>query len=151
MKPVQLEIQIFDFSDLTVDLLYQILALRSQIFVVEQQCIYQDIDLKDQKALHVLGYIEGKLVAYSRIFEPGAYFLNASIGRVAVSKLNRNQGLGYQIMKAAIAAIAEQFKQRKIEISAQTYLINFYKNLGFSCIGDSYLEDDIPHIKMIKE
>lgn len=138
------------FAQLTTDELYAILQLRSEIFVVEQNCVYQDIDYKDQKALHVLGYKNDVLVAYTRIFKPGDYFELASIGRVLVKKDERRFKYGYDIMNASINAVQNVFDETKIKISAQLYLKNFYNSLGFNQIGEVYLEDGIPHIAMLK-
>jgi ElaA protein len=146
-----LEIQIRSFSELTTQELYDILLLRSEVFVVEQNCVYQDIDKKDQKALHVLGLKNNQLVAYTRLFKPGDYFEYASIGRVVVAKNQRQFKYGYDIMKASIEAIKVHFNETLIKISAQAYLKGFYNNLGFNEIGEEYLEDDIPHIAMIKK
>ena len=146
-----LEILTKKYSELTTNELYQILQLRSEVFVVEQDCVYQDIDYKDQKALHVIGFKNEKVVAYTRIFKPGDYFLEASIGRVVVEKNERKYGYGHVIMKASIEAIQENFKVNTIKISAQTYLKKFYESHEFSKIGKEYLEDGIPHIGMIKE
>jgi ElaA protein len=139
------------FQQLTTDELYAILQLRSEVFVVEQNCVYQDIDGKDQKALHVLGFKNNVLVAYTRLFKPGDYFENASIGRVVVSQNERQHKYGYEIMKASIEAILNYFNEMTIKISAQEYLVKFYTNLGFKTIGSSYLEDGIPHVAMIKD
>lgn len=139
------------FSELTTQELYNILQLRAEVFVVEQDCAYQDVDNKDQKALHVLGFKEDKIVAYTRIFKPGDYFKKASIGRVVVAKNERKYKYGYDIMKASIKAIKEHYKESTITLSAQTYLKTFYYNLNFIETGEEYLEDGIPHIKMIKE
>ena len=139
------------FSELTTDELYAVLQLRSEVFVVEQDCVYQDIDFKDQKALHILGYKGEKLVAYTRLFKSGDYFDYASIGRVVVQENERNFGYGHDIVKASITAISEEFKETKIKISAQTYLKKFYESHGFQHIGEGYLEDGIPHIAMLKE
>jgi ElaA protein len=139
------------FSELTIHKLYDLLQLRSEVFVVEQDCVYQDVDRKDQKALHVLGYKNEKLVAYTRIFKPGDYFNEASIGRVVVAKNERQFKYGYDIMTASIKAIKTRYKTNIIKISAQVYLKKFYNNLEFKEIGEEYLEDDIPHIAMIKE
>jgi len=138
------------FSELTTLQLYAILQLRSEVFVVEQDCVYQDIDDKDQKAVHVIGFKNEKVVAYTRIFKPGDYFTEASIGRVVVSKDERINKYGYQIMEASILAINKLFKQTTIKISAQTYLKHFYNSIGFKQVGATYLEDGIPHIAMIK-
>lgn len=145
-----LNIVIKSFKELSVDELYDLLQLRSAIFVVEQNCVYQDLDGKDQKALHVLGYKKDKLVAYTRIFKPGDYFEFASIGRVIVAKNERQYKYGYDIMNASINAVSDYFKVTKIKLSAQCYLKKFYNNLGFFEVGEEYLEDDIPHICMIK-
>jgi ElaA protein len=139
------------FKELTTDEIYAILQLRSEIFVVEQNCVYQDIDYKDQSALHILGYKDDKLVAYTRIFKPEDYFEYASIGRVLVKAEERHLKYGFDIMEASINAIAERYNETKIKISAQTYLIRFYNNLGFKEFGDGYLEDGIPHIRMLKD
>ncbi|GGK30421.1 ElaA protein [Yeosuana aromativorans] len=146
-----IEIQVKSFQELSTQELYDILQLRSEVFVVEQNCVYQDIDGKDQKALHVIGIKNNKIVAYTRIFKPGDYFENASIGRVVVAKNQRQFKYGYDIMKASISAIENSYKETFIKISAQAYLKSFYNNLGFKEIGQEYLEDDIPHIAMIKE
>ncbi len=138
------------FQELTTNELYQLLQLRSEVFVVEQDCVYQDIDGKDDKALHVLGFKNDKLVAYTRIFKPGYYFDEASIGRVVVKENERKHQYGYDIMKASIDAIKNTYNETTIKISAQTYLKKFYNNLGFQEVGDGYLEDGIPHIGMIK-
>ena len=139
------------FSELTTQELYDLLQLRSEVFVVEQDCVYQDIDGKDQKALHVLGFKNDKLIAYTRLFKPSFYFEEASIGRVVVAKKERQYNYGNDIMQASIEAIKTYYNTSIIKISAQVYLKKFYNNLGFIEIGEEYLEDDIPHIAMIKE
>jgi ElaA protein len=145
-----LNIIIKSFEALTVQELYRILQLRSEIFVVEQNCVYLDMDEKDQKALHVMGMKNGKLVAYTRLFKSGDYFEYASIGRVVVSQNQRQHKYGYDIMNASIKAIKEYFNETKIKIGAQCYLRKFYGNLGFKEIGEEYLEDGISHIHMIR-
>lgn len=146
-----LSIEIKTFKQLSTEELYAILQLRSEVFVVEQNCVYQDIDYKDQKALHVLGFKKKKLVAYTRIFKPGDYFENASIGRVVVNENERRFKYGYDIMNASVEAISNYFNTSIIKISAQEYLRNFYNNLGFKQVGEPYLEDGIPHIAMMKD
>lgn len=138
------------FQELTTTELYKLLQLRSEVFVVEQDCVYQDIDDKDQKALHVLGFKNDKIIAYTRIFKPGDYFKNASIGRVIVKENQRKYGYGYDVMKVSIQTIQEYYNQTKITISAQVYLKRFYQSLGFYKVGEEYLEDGIPHIRMDK-
>lgn len=138
------------FNELSASELYQVLQLRSEVFVVEQNCVYQDIDGKDGKALHLIGSMDGTVVAYSRIFKAGDYFENASIGRVAIAQKYRSQKWGHQLMKQAIVGIENNFGIQNITISAQLYLKNFYENHGFVQIGEMYLEDEIPHIEMLK-
>jgi ElaA protein len=145
-----MDIRIKKFKNLELNELYELLRLRSEVFVVEQNCVYQDLDGKDQKAFHLLAYQNENLVGYTRIFTPGCYFKEASIGRVLVAEKSRNLGLGYQIMKASIEFINKELSETSIHISAQTYLKNFYNNLGFKEIGEEYLEDGIPHINMLK-
>lgn len=146
-----LAIQIKSFQELSTIELYDLLQLRSEVFVVEQDCVYQDVDGKDQKALHCLGFKDESLVAYTRIFKSGDYFNEASIGRVVVAKNERLHKYGYDIMKASINYIEETLQHKTIKISAQTYLIKFYNNLGFKTVGEEYLEDGIPHIQMRKD
>lgn len=138
------------FEALTNNELYAILRLRSEVFVVEQDCVYQDLDDKDKKALHVMGWYDNTIVAYTRIFDVKLYFNEASIGRVVVDKKYRSKGFGIDIMIASIDAIKNHFSQIQIKISAQTYLIKFYNNIGFKEQGKPYLEDGIPHTAMIK-
>lgn len=146
-----LKINVKTFEELTTQELYDLLQLRSEVFVVEQDCVYQDIDGKDKKALHILGFKNDKIIAYTRIFKPGDYFEISSIGRVVVAKNERQYKYGSDIMKASIKAIKKHYNDTKIKISAQCYLNAFYINLGFTPIGEEYLEDGIPHIAMIRE
>ncbi len=138
------------FSELTTKELYQILQLRSEVFVVEQNCVYQDIDGKDEKAIHIIGVVQNKIVAYTRCFKPDEYFKEASIGRVVVKKNERKLKRGNQIMIHSVKTIEKLFQTKTIIISAQSHLISFYNNLGFYSVGNEYLEDGIPHIEMIK-
>ena len=146
-----LDIKVKYFKNLSTQELYDILQLRSEVFVVEQNCVYQDIDNKDQKALHVIGYKKDRVVAYTRIFKPGDYFDLASISRVVVAEDERENKYGYVIMEASIKVVKEEFQEATIKISAQCYLKKFYNNLGFKQVGEEYLEDGIPHIAMIKK
>ena len=117
--------------------------------MVEQDCVYQDIDGKDEKALHVIGRKNGEIVAYTRLFRAGDYFDEASFGRVAVKKSERKYGYGRQIVGASIDAIRDHFNETKIKVSAQLYLERFYHSFGFNQVGEGYLEDGIPHISMV--
>jgi ElaA protein len=138
------------FEALTVNELYAILKLRSEVFVVEQNCVYLDSDGKDPLALHLFGEYDSKIVAYSRLFKPGISYDTASIGRVVVSADYRNKKWGKDLMLQSILAIENHFVVSQITISAQLYLKKFYESLGFIPSSEMYLEDDIPHIKMIK-
>ena len=146
-----MRIKIKTFEALELQELYDLLQLRSEVFVVEQNCVYQDIDGKDQKALHVMGFEEDELVAYTRIFPPGVYFDEAAIGRVVVRESTRKSKFGHAILAASVKAIKEEFDTEEIRLSAQTYLTKFYENHGFRQTGEGYLEDGIPHIAMVKE
>ena len=136
------------FYELSTQELYQILRLRSEVFVVEQNCVYQDIDNKDQKALHLFGIVEGKIIAYSRLFKPGDYFEFSSIGRVVVAEKFRDKNFGHELIDQSILEINNRFKAQNITISAQLYLKKFYEFHGFITTSEMYLEDDIPHIEM---
>lgn len=144
-----MEITVKTFDELTIYELHDLLQLRSEVFVVEQDCVYQDIDGKDAKAIHVLGKKDGKIVAYTRCFPPGIYFNEAAIGRVVVQQNQREHSYGHSIMNASKQAIKEKFHTDTIKLSAQTYLIKFYEAHGFTVTGKEYLEDGIPHVAMI--
>lgn len=146
-----MEISSCTFTSLSTTQLYELLQLRSQVFVVEQDCVYQDIDGNDQKALHIIGTVENKIIAYTRCFRPGDYFKEASIGRVVVKESQRKFKRGNQIMNNSIKAINNHYKTKIIKISAQCYLNKFYTNLQFKPIGEKYLEDGIPHVAMLRE
>ena len=148
---MSLKFTVKSFDEFTVSELYKILRLRAEVFVVEQDCVYQDVDNKDQKALHVIGYKDDQVVAYTRIFKAGDYFEHASIGRVVVAEKERQYGYGHDLIKESIAAVENHFKTTTIKISAQTYLQRFYESHGFVMVGEEYLEDGIPHIAMILE
>jgi len=136
------------FDELTVDELYAILQLRNEVFSVEQNCVYQDADDKDQPAYHVCGWDGNKLAAYCRILPKDISYQHPSIGRVVTSPQYRKGGYGKMLMQLAIAKAIDQFKDRVIIISAQLYLKKFYESLGFVPLSDTYMEDGIPHIKM---
>lgn len=145
-----MKVTIKTFEALSKTELYELLALRCEVFVVEQKCAYQDLDSKDEKAIHVLGKVKEKLVAYTRMFKPGDYFDNTSIGRVVVAADARQYGYGKDIMLASLKEIEENFPKGTIELSAQTYLRKFYSDMGFEEQGKEYLEDGIPHVRMLK-
>lgn len=151
MQPAPLTFLILPFAELTVWQLYDIMALRQEVFVVEQNCPYLDADGKDLHSWHLLGLdAEGRLAAYARILPPGlAYEGYASIGRVVSSPNRRGQSLGKQLIAAALSACRRLFGDTPIQIGAQYYLLTFYQAFGFVETGDTYLEDGIPHIHMV--
>jgi len=139
------------FEELTVTSLYDILQLRLAVFAVEQNVVYQDCDGRDPSCHHLLGYRDGRLVAYSRLLPPGlAYPGAASIGRVVTAASVRGQGLGMELMERSVAHLRQLHGNCRVVISAQLYLEDFYKRFGFVSSGDPYLEDSIPHIRMEK-
>ncbi|MBK7559830.1 MAG: GNAT family N-acetyltransferase [Chitinophagaceae bacterium] len=137
------------FDELTAKELYAILQLRNEVFVVEQNCVYQDADGKDLHSMHLCGWVAGKLAAYTRIIPPGISYTEASIGRVVTSPAYRNTGAGRQLMEESIRLTFSEFKGTRIRIGAQVYLTGFYSSLGFIQTGEEYLEDGILHIEMI--
>jgi ElaA protein len=148
---MSLEWKIRRFETLSAVEIYDLLQLRSEVFVVEQNCVYQDIDGKDSKALHLIGLDNDLIVAYARLFKPNDYFKQASIGRVVVKPSHRAKQLGHLLMKEAIHFMKTELNETNITISAQLYLKNFYESHGFVQTSEMYLEDEIPHIEMKKE
>ena len=136
------------FDELTAAELYAIIKLRNEVFVVEQNCVYQDADDKDQLSYHLTGWDGVTLVAYTRIIPPGISYAEASIGRVVTSPKYRKTGAGKILMQESITQVFSQFNCSKIKIGAQVYLTKFYESIGFFKSGDEYLEDGIPHIEM---
>ncbi|PHR73290.1 MAG: GNAT family N-acetyltransferase [Lutibacter sp.] len=136
------------FKELSINELYDILRLRAEVFVVEQDCVYQDVDAKDQKALHLFISDADNIVAYTRMFDKGDYFEEASIGRVVVQENYRDKKLGHILIKESIKAINTHYNTSKITLSAQKHLKRFYESHNFKQVGKEYLEDGIPHIKM---
>ncbi len=139
------------FADLTPKELYNILQLRNEVFIVEQNCPYQDLDNKDIYAYHLMGTKENKLIAYSRLLAPGISYSESSIGRVVSSPAARKTGMGKELMKESIEQIQNLFHTDTIRIGAQLYLKKFYESFGFIQQGEPYLEDNIPHIIMLKK
>jgi ElaA protein len=138
------------FDTLTTAELYAILELRVEVFVVEQNCVYQDIDNKDQASFHFMGWNENKLVAYTRIIPPAISYPEASIGRVVTSPIVRRSGIGKELMERSIAQVKILFGNTPIRIGAQVYLEKFYTSLGFRQTSPVYLEDGIEHIEMLR-
>ncbi|MEY3178417.1 MAG: hypothetical protein RJB42_658 [Bacteroidota bacterium] len=138
------------FEDLSALELYEILRLRSEVFVVEQNCVFLDMDDKDQFSQHLQGRIDGQLAAVVRILPPGLAYDEPSIGRVVSSPKFRRKGVGIELMKTAIEKTISLYGAVPIKIGAQLYLKKFYESFGFLQCSETYLEDDIPHIKMIR-
>jgi ElaA protein len=140
------------FSDLTTDELHDVLQLRINVFVVEQDCPYNEVDGKDKIAHHLLGFnYKNEIIAYTRIFKPGDYYKQAAFGRVVVHNEYRNQKIGYDLVNKTILEMKKLFGNVDIKIGGQTYLKKFYKSFGFKQIGEGYIEDGIPHIFMVLE
>jgi len=138
------------FDELTPFELYTILQLRNEVFVIEQHCFYQDADNKDQSSFHFMGWNNSTLVAYTRILPPGVVYTEPSLGRVVTSPAARGGGIGKELMERSIQQVKELFGEVSIRIGAQLYLKKFYTALGFQQTSDSYLEDGIEHIEMIR-
>ena len=139
------------FEELTPYQLYAILQLRNEVFVVEQNCVFQDADDKDQDSFHLMGFFNNKLAAYTRIVPAGVIYDQPSIGRVVTSPSVRGSGAGRELMQKSIDTVYNLFGKQPIKIGAQFYLKNFYGSFGFQQISDIYLEDGIDHIYMLKE
>ncbi|WP_194189875.1 GNAT family N-acetyltransferase [Clostridium chrysemydis] len=137
------------FENLSALEVYNILSLRNEVFIVEQECPYQDCDFKDLKSFHLFLKDDDKIIAYLRILERGISYDEVSIGRVIVKEAYRKGGISRDMMTKAIKFITEELNENTIKIQAQAYLINFYKSLGFKEVSEIYLEDNIPHIDMI--
>ena len=149
LRTMNITWQTISWNEVSTETLYSILALRAEVFVVEQNCPYQDVDGKDLKSLHVCGYTEnGELCAYARLVMPGVSYDEWSIGRVVTSPRVRRTGAGEALMKTCMDYFADR-KISTVRISAQSYLHDFYTKFGFVSVSDEYLEDDIPHMEML--
>jgi ElaA protein len=144
-----MELFVKNFNELTLDELYDILKLRINVFVVEQECPYPECDDFDKIAAHLFIVDNNKIVAYTRVLAPDSRYKEPSIGRVIVNSEKRGSGFGYKIMNESIDYIKKEFQSDNIKIQAQAYLEKFYSSLGFKKISEEYLEDDIPHIDMM--
>jgi ElaA protein len=138
------------FDALTLDELYAMLQLRSEVFVVEQACVFQDMDGADSEAMHLLGTSGGQLMAYARCFAVGMKFKEASIGRITTRSALRGSGAGHVLVRQAIDSVTQQWGPQAIRIGAQARLENFYRQHGFETTGAPYIEDGIPHIEMLR-
>lgn len=139
------------FDELTPHQLYAILQLRNAVFVVEQNCVFQDADDNDQSSYHLMGFDGATLVAYTRLLAPGITYNEASIGRVVTAPAMRRYGVGKKLMQQSVDAVYHLFGKGTIKIGAQLYLKKFYESFGFEQIDAMYLEDNIEHIYMLKE
>lgn len=146
---IRMEVKIKDFSELTTLELYNILKVRSQVFVVEQNCVYQDLDDVDQRSLHVFYERDGKIMAYLRLFYADEEAKMVQMGRVLT--LERGTGMGRSIIKDGIRAARRRMQAESICLEAQTYAIGFYEKAGFRVVSEEFLEDGIPHVKMLRE
>jgi ElaA protein len=144
-----MEWSIKTYDELTKDELYEILKKRIDVFVVEQNCPYDEIDNRDKDSYHIFFKKDKDIIAYLRVLEPGISFEDVSIGRVLVDKNQRGNGLAIEMMDKANDFIINNLRYDIIRISAQEYLISFYENLGFKKVSNVYLEDDIPHVEMV--
>ena len=138
-----------EFNDLSTEELYSILQLRTEIFVVEQNCVFQDMDGKDEDAYHLMCYEDDRLIAYTRLLPAGISYSECSIGRVVTKKINRGTGIGKELMAISIEYCYRLFGKSPIRIGAQVYLEKFYSSFGFKKESDIYIEDGIPHIEMV--
>lgn len=138
------------FDDLSAMELYKIMQLRNEVFVVEQNCVYQDADNKDISSWQFMGWDNEKLVAFTRLLPPGLAYEQASIGRVVTSPSARGNGIGKELMQRSIKEIKDLFGEVPIKIGAQLYLQKFYTSLGFVQTSEIYLEDGIKHIEMVR-
>ena len=139
------------WSELTPDTLYALLRLRSAIFVVEQNCVFSDMDGRDPACEHLCGWDEaGALTAYLRLVPPGVRTPEVSLGRVVVAAAARGRGLGRAVMEEGLRGCAQRYPGKPVKVSAQQHLEEFYRSLGFRTVGDAYMEDGIPHVDMIR-
>lgn len=138
------------FEELTSNELYDILRLRNEVFVVEQQCIYNECDNKDQKCMHLWCSLDGRIAGYCRIVPPGVSYPEASFGRIVSHPEFRNLKLGHQMMRYILQIAQNHYHTDVIRISAQVYLGKFYEQYGFKQISEPYLEDTLPHMEMLR-
>jgi ElaA protein len=144
---VNLQFLYREFDDLTVHELYALLRLRSDVFVVEQDCVFLDLDDRDQAAVHVLALADASLVAYARFYDEHG---ELHLGRIVTDRTVRSQGAGHHLMRACVAEMTRRHPGRAIAMSAQAHLADFYSQHGFVVEGKGYLEDDIPHVRMVR-
>ena len=140
------------FSELSGAEMHEVLSLRQKVFVVEQQCIYQDADQLDMQSWHLLGRrLGGQIVGYARICFPGTRYKEPSIGRILTAPRSRGSGLGREVLRLSIEKCKQEYPTLGIRIAAQVYLIKFYAGFGFEAVGDPYEEDGIDHVDMVRD
>jgi ElaA protein len=147
---MQTKWKLIKFQELSPEELYLILQLRNDVFVVEQNCVFQDADGVDPGCLHLMGLVGQQLAAYTRLVPPGAMYQQASIGRVVTARTFRGTGIGRELMEKSIELVYKSIGVQPIKIGAQLYLKKFYSSLGFQQVSNVYLEDGIEHIYMVK-
>ena len=150
MTPPPLHWQVLEFNQLSNEMLYAILKIRQEVFAIEQNSVYLDVDGKDLGALHVLAHLDDAIFAYSRVLAPGVKYTEASIGRVLTAPQSRGSGAGKLLMQRSIQCCEQHYPSSGIRISAQLYLQHFYESFGFSATSEPYDEDGIAHIEMLK-
>lgn len=138
------------FEEITTSELYEIIKARVDVFVVEQDCPYPDLDGYDQRALHIWAEEDKSVLAYCRIFDKGIKYPETSIGRVLTTEKGRGKSLGKQLIQYAVETIENRFLTSEVRISAQDYLLRFYSGFGFEATEKKYLEDNIPHTEMFR-
>ena len=149
MTHADLNWQAYRFDELDSDKLYQILRLRQRVFVIEQECLYPDLDDLDQDSIHLCAWRGQELMAYLRSLPPGLDYVESALGRIVVSEQARGLKLGRELVERGIVLNRDTWPGYGIQIGAQTHLENFYLDFGFETLGETYLEDGIPHIKML--
>lgn len=142
-----MELTVKKFDELTTNELYEILKARAEVFVVEQSCIYNDLDGNDRYSYHVFLHDENGIAAYLRVIKAGIYDENVRIGRVITTR--RGKGLGSKVLEAGLRVAKDKLSASEVVISAQTHAIGFYEKSNFKIISEEYLEDGIPHVRMI--
>ncbi len=144
-----MEFKLKKFNELTVEELYKLLRVRNEVFVVEQNCVYQDCDNKDYDAYHLFCEHEDEIIGCLRILNRGVSYEEASIGRVLIKEKYRHTGISKAMMVEALRFIKNELKETEVRISAQVYIKKFYENVGFEVVSEEYLEDNIPHVQML--
>ena len=139
------------FEEMSNHEIYEVLRLRAEVFVVEQKCVYQDLDRLDECSVHLMGLLANELVSYLRITPPGTRFKEASFGRVVTAKAFREKGYSSKLLSNGFQLVDSLYQSKSVRISAQVYLEGYYGSFGFKRVSDVYLEDGIEHVEMLIE